>query len=349
MTRREPFYKRSHKAWYVHIDGKYVRLLAGPDDAATKDSANSLYEEMKLARRKAERFVTPGEPVPLMLSDLIDQFLAAAFKGKAAQTRQWYADKLTPFANQLGAFTATDLKPFHVDQWISAHPDWSSGTARNLWRSVQRLCRWGHRKGLIPELTVVHQEKPKAGRREVVISPEQYAELLSFVRNDEFRAIMVIGWETGARPQELMAARVRHLDAVNKRLVFPPQESKDKDRPRVIYLTDTAFDLIRPKGDAQPEDHLLKNSEGRPWTSDASLCAFAALHKRMVKAKITTRKYCLYHLRHSWLDRMLKKGVDALTCAILLGHRDPSMIARVYCHLSQSPDYLHGVLRKAVG
>lgn len=49
-------------------------------------------------------------------------------------------------------------------------------------------------------------------------------------------------------------------------------------------------------------------------------------------------KWCLYHFRHSWLDRMLKVGVDALTCAILLGHRDPSMVAKTYQHLSQSPD-----------
>jgi hypothetical protein len=37
----------------------------------------------------------------------------------------------------------------------------------------------------------------------------------------------------------------------------------------------------RAKVGGDPEDHLLKNSEGRPWTPDASLCAFAALHKRM--------------------------------------------------------------------
>ena len=26
-------------------------------------------------------------------------------------------------------------------------------------------------------------------------------------------------------------------------------------------------------------------------------------------------KRCLYHLRHSWLDRALKSGVDSMTCA----------------------------------
>jgi integrase len=60
-------------------------------------------------------------------------------------------------------------------------------------------------------------------------------------------------------------------------------------------------------------------------------------------------KRCLYHLRHSWLDRALKSGVDALTCAILMGHRDPSTISKVYQHLSQSPEYLRGAAERAGG
>ncbi|MCE9566244.1 MAG: tyrosine-type recombinase/integrase [Planctomycetes bacterium] len=350
MTRREVFYKKSHKAWYVQFDGHYVRLLAGPNDTTTKDAANDIYEEMKLAKKKADRFVVPDESIPVSLGSLLDQFVASGFKGKSDYTRRWYTDKLKPLIAHLGReFSAQAIKPFHVDQWIAAHPDWASGTARNLWRAVQRLYRWGHRKGLIPESTVLHQEKPRAGKREVVISPDQYAELLAFVRNDEFKSIITVAWETGARTQELMAARVRHLDVANTRLVFPPEESKDKDRPRVIYLTDTALALLKPKAGSEPDDHLLKNSEGRPWTADASLCAFAAMHKRMLKAKVKSRKYCLYHFRHSWLDRMLKAGVDALTCAILMGHRDTSMIARTYQHLSQSPDYLRAALKKAAG
>lgn len=70
---------------------------------------------------------------------------------------------------------------------------------------------------------------------------------MTFIRNDEFRALVVVAWETGARPQELVGARVRHFDAANRRIVFPPGESKGGETPRVIYLTDTAFELLRPK------------------------------------------------------------------------------------------------------
>ena len=60
-------------------------------------------------------------------------------------------------------------------------------------------------------------------------------------------------------------------------------------------------------------------------------------------------KYCLYDIRHTWMNRLLTKGVDALTVAFLAGHSDPSTLAKVYAHLSQNPSYLLEQARKAAG
>jgi integrase len=59
--------------------------------------------------------------------------------------------------------------------------------------------------------------------------------------------------------------------------------------------------------------------------------------------------YSLYALRHAWATHALQRGVDPLTVAILMGHRDPSMLARVYQHLSLNPNHLLQQARKAVG
>ena len=65
------------------------------------------------------------------------------------------------------------------------------------------------------------------------------------------------------------------------------------------------------------------------------------------KRKLTYRlaqesapKYSLYALRHSWATNALQRGVDALTVAILMGHKDPSQLAKVYQHLSHNPKHL---------
>jgi integrase len=58
-------------------------------------------------------------------------------------------------------------------------------------------------------------------------------------------------------------------------------------------------------------------------------------------------KYSLYHFRHTWCQRALKAGVDPLTVAILMGHHDPSTIAKVYQHLALDPEFLRKAITKA--
>ena len=57
-------------------------------------------------------------------------------------------------------------------------------------------------------------------------------------------------------------------------------------------------------------------------------------------------RYSLYALRHSWATRALQQGVDSLTVGILMGHKDPSMLARVYQHLGLNPQHLLSELKK---
>ena len=60
-------------------------------------------------------------------------------------------------------------------------------------------------------------------------------------------------------------------------------------------------------------------------------------------------RYSLYALRHSWATNALKKGVDALTVAILMGHEDPSTLSKVYQHLSLNPAHMLTQAKKAAG
>ena len=74
------------------------------------------------------------------------------------------------------------------------------------------------------------------------------------------------------------------------------------------------------------------------------------------KRKLTYKKaaefaprYSLYAIRHSWATNALQKGLDALTVAILMGHEDPSTLAKVYQHLSLNPQHLLDQAKRAAG
>ena len=60
-------------------------------------------------------------------------------------------------------------------------------------------------------------------------------------------------------------------------------------------------------------------------------------------------RYSLYALRHSWATHALQRGVDSLTVAILMGHADPSTLAKVYQHLGLNPKHLLEQAKKAAG
>jgi integrase len=65
--------------------------------------------------------------------------------------------------------------------------------------------------------------------------------------------------------------------------------------------------------------------------------------KRKLISKLAlelTPQYSLYALRHSWATQALLRGVDPLTVAILMGHEDPSMLTKVYQHLSLNPKHM---------
>lgn len=60
-------------------------------------------------------------------------------------------------------------------------------------------------------------------------------------------------------------------------------------------------------------------------------------------------KYSRYAFRHAFGTEALENGLDAVTVSVLMGHRDTTMISRVYSHLTQRQDHLREAARRARG
>jgi integrase len=118
-------------------------------------------------------------------------------------------------------------------------------------------------------------------------------------------------------------------------------------------------EAMRSAGESIPEERILamvsrleptKTVKGRVVEKRPAELRGEAKRKLTYKrARELAPRYSLYALRHSWATNALKRGVDPLTVAILMGHQDPSMLARVYQHLSLSPNHLLEQARKAAG
>ncbi len=294
-----------------------------------------------MARPPEEQKPIPSGPSALVV-ELLDAFLEWTKNNQAPKTYRWHRDHIQTFIRGIPpALTVAELRPYHVTRTMDAKATWSNSTKNGFARSIQRGMKWAEKQGLIDRTPIPEIEKPRAETREIVITPEEFEDLLARFPDQEFRDVLITCWETGCRPQELMRVEARHVDLANSRWVFKLKESKGKKFTRIVYLTDRATEITRRLAAAHPTGPLFRNATGTPWDKNT-------INRRLFrKKKALGRKLCLYHIRHSFAQRMLLSGVDAVIVATWLGHRDVSTLAKVYQHLQQRPEFLHAKLREA--
>jgi integrase len=379
----KPFFRPSRRLWYVQIDGKQHNL--GPDEHQAFERYHDLMRNRP--REKADVSLALG---------VIDAFLTWAKENKAPRTYEWYQRHLQAFARSIPPLLSVgQLKKHHLTACLAGQTGLNSTTKNGLCRAVCRCFHWAENEEVILRSPFRRVEKPKHQQRTVVIAPEEYEFIRSCFPAQCIQDLLVTAWETGARPQEIVAVEARHFDAANSRWVFAAEESKGRRFPRVVYLNEATLGITRRLAATHPDGPIFRNSDGEPWNRHSVACVFGRLqiitgYRRMKELGVATErpprfkrqafrdkaklaearrvqqrrlyecrkaadklarkhgtKYSLYHFRHSWCQRALQRGLDPLTVGVLMGHTDPSTIAKVYQHLALDPDYLRKAMRKA--
>ena len=275
----KPFFKKGRGVWYVEIDRKQINL------GSNRDEAFRQYHQLMAQPR-------PKQVAADSVLGLIDAFLDWCSKHRAPDTYRWYHDRLQEFARRIEpTLTVAQFRPYHVQQWVDAREGWSDGSRRNAIRAVKRAFKWAEEQGYIDRSPVAHMKKPKGGKREIIVSQDEFDEILGLALGRGFRDLVIVTWETGCRPQESLIVEARHVDLVNQRWVFQQSEEKSRSSMRVVYLTDRALDIVKRLMLTYPKGPLFRNSEGQPWTADSVNCAFTRIQIRMGRLMLkATRK-----------------------------------------------------------
>jgi integrase len=330
----KPFFRASRNRWYLQL-GRQINL--GPD----KEAAFRRYHQ--LMAEQGTRSKCPTNPDQITAAEILDLFQQWCHTHRARATFKWYTERLQSFAESIREdLKVADLRAFHVQQWIDAHPAWK-GYRRGAITAVQRAFNWATKLGHISSSPVRHLEKPPQGRREQVVSTEEFTRILECVQDQAFRDLLITAWDTGCRPQEIRCVEVRHFDASKRRWAFPPAEAKGRRRWRIVYLTDRALEISQRLAAKASDGPIFRNTDGRPWSAYAINCRWSRIQRKLGV------RYCLYAFRHSLATRALQNGVDAITTANLLGHVDLTMLKRVYEHVDQNAAHMHQAAKRAAG
>lgn len=380
MARTPKPWLRKGRGWFVTIGGKQFNL--------GRDKKAAFQEFYRLMQRVPERQKVSG----MSMAAIIDEFLEYSAKNRAPDTYRWYRDLLQKFIALHPDLRIDDIRPFHVQRWVDSYDHLSKTSRRNHMRSVKRCVKWAMTQGYIDRNPLEHLTIPSGERKETLVSEEEYRRVLEYARPDSLRDLLITTWETGCRPQESLRVEARHVDTTNRRWVIPASEAKGERMTRIVYLTDTAFEITLHLMTEYPEGPLFRTSVGTPWVAESVNCAMDRIRIRMgrvvmkqrklsvsdaeiaefattlsptrmvkgticdktpaelryeAKVKLSNRlaaslvpRYSLYAFRHSFATHALQRGVDSVTVAVLMGHSDPSMLAKVYQHLTQNPGFL---------
>jgi integrase len=121
-------------------------------------------------------------------------------------------------------------------------------------------------------------------------------------------------------------------------ILFPKEESKGRRESRKIILNERTKEIIVNNLGGRKEGYVFLNSRKQPWTKYAICARMQDLSKR-----IGTRMF-MYAARHGYGTRKLKAGHGHLAIAATMGHKDGSMLAKIYSHIDEDDEHLRTVL-----
>jgi len=343
MRQPKPFYKKSHKQWYVEINRRQIAL--GPD----KEPAWARYHEIMASRAPI------GQDAKAV--EILNAYLDHHKLNSSSQTYQFYRRPVVSFIKFVGArLKVSELKAHHVTDWINREHRYkidakgkrtdqpTSDTYRhNLMRVVKSAFNWAADEELIDRVPFRKLRKPRCQSRDAYLTPEQWESLQAAIEPGPFQDAIITLRETGCRPQELRQVEARHFNEAERCWIFPREESKGQRDSRVVLLTAKAFEVSQRLATQYKDGPLFRNVDGKPWRKDA-----LALRCRRLSIKLGF-PITAYAIRHTFATDAIVRGVDLETIATLMGHVDLKMLHRIYQHIKKRSDHLRAGLSKATG
>jgi integrase len=332
-----PWWRASREVWmFTDEGGKQVSTgITDPNDYAGACSAR----ERILAERARSRSASPL-PFPAARSRVVAEAVAAylAARRPKLEPESWEGYRTALSVHFCAAFGGRDvftLSADEVESWAEGR-GWSSSTRHNYLGAAATWLKWcGHALSI--------RRPPKESRgAEVVLSEEQFARALAAYDGAEgadFRELLKVLRETGARPQEVAPLTAEAVDWANGCAVLKKHKTKRHGKTRTLHFSAAALAVLEAQRKKHKTGLLFRTTKGNAYRN-------RAIVRNMLRVSERVGFRCVaYGLgRHSFATKALSNGTPDAVVAALLGHSSTTMLHRNYGHV----DAQSRVLKKAV-
>ena len=333
---------RPNKVWFRKDIGWWMVTLAGEKVRLAQGRPNKKLAEQKLHELLAVRHQAPQSPTA-RVADVIESFLASNRSQLSEETMRSYDWYGQAFAEHSGLVLVTDLKPFHVTQFVTVQKGLGSDDPSTTLGALSFASSTGRKwKGLSPGTRCAAWKRPKPPPRGRAMTELEFRKLLKAEPTMRFKTFLFSLWATGCRPKEARTLTWKQVG--DDRWVLTEHKTVGKThKPRIIYLNAAMQKLMVVLRRESKSDFVFLNSYGKPWTANA-------VQQRIVRRRETAGlpvDVVAYLTRHAFGTNAIIKGVDVATVAELMGHTNLEMVATVYMHLAGQHKHLHDAVEKA--
>jgi integrase len=329
----KPWFRKQTGWWMVTVGGRQHKLAEGREN---KKLAQKKFCELQLLVAEAP------ESADVRVASICDAFLQWSERHQAAETYRGNSFYVQSFCEACGYLPVADLRPHHVTKWTDSKA-WGPTSQFNAVRAAQRVFNWAVEQKLLLQNPIKGMKRPRQESRDSYASEEEIRALLRGAA-PAFRLFLFALRQTGARPSE-----VRELTwdwVYDDHWALSKHKTVGKTgQPRVIRLTRKMRRLMGFLRRKSKSKYVFVNCHGNKWTSNAVRLQMQRLRKRLGLRD----NLCAYEIRHAFGTFGIVNGVDIATLAELMGHRDTTMISRVYGHLANQNDHLAAAVAKAAG
>jgi integrase len=322
----------------LQVDGKpsWPRLQA-------RTPAEAIAELGKLKAKRSEGVLQVVRHAP-KLSEAIEEYkLHGDFKLKRPATQSNEAGYFKLWAERLGEVRVDKI----TGPAIIAVRDELHGTGRNprtcnlyvgALFQVLKYCRERGKVARLPEIKRIKQ--PKSPRRQP-LSDAQFAALLGACRPevtknaDTMRDFLRFLALTGAREQEGARVMWKDVDLDRRKVTIGADGLSKNHEARDVNMTDELVELLQEmRTNRAPDCSFLFPSPQRGTKDQCISNMRNALEDIRTEAGLPDVAF--HHLRDLFISKCVMAGVDFMTIAAWVGHKDGGiLIGKVYGHLSQ--------------
>jgi integrase len=322
-------------------DAGKARNAKIPLQATTSAQAIAELETKRTERRKGELVVVTHSP---KLVDAVAQYKTSAEYGaKRASTQVNEVGYLKVWLEYLGSVRVDKIQKPHI---IAVRDKLKAKELHNRTLNlyvgallqVLKFCRERGQIKVLPELSRLKQ--PKNPRR-TLVEDAQFQQLLDACRPevtknaDLFRFYLQFLALTGSREQEALRVRWKDVDFKRKAVTIGSDaKSKNSEARDVNFSPELEKLLAEMHAVRPPECSWLFPSPQRGDKDIHSKTFRETLY--LVRKEADLKWIGFHHFRHLFISKCVMAGVDYMTIAAWVGHKDGGvLIGKVYGHLSQ--------------